>query len=113
MSVRARALISSRFASDSGAFEYQSPAGVRTIIDKFSVTNPTASSAALTVHIVTAGDATEDSNRIYYEMVDDGEFKNAEILQNQVLEPGDKIFVLASAADALVIRASGRQIQEA
>lgn len=111
MAVIARSLIASKQAENSQTTQYTAPSGTRTIIDKFTATNSTAGAVTLGVNIVTSGGSSGASNLI----VDDksiaaGETYTFPEVVGHVLNPGDFISTLASAATSLTIRASGREV---
>lgn len=111
MSVTAKCLINSQFAPSSTGNLYVAPADKRTIIDKFTVTNTTGSSALLSVYILPSGGSIGASNEIIdVQSIAAGASVDLSIMQNQILNSGDSIQVLAGTASALTIRASGREV---
>lgn len=109
MSVFAQAIINSKYAENVTTTEYTS-SNITTIIDKFTVTNISGSAATLTVHIVPDQQFTSNANMIIKTLsVAASATTDIAGLKGHVLAPGDYIRVLASAADSLVIRASGRR----
>ncbi len=84
--------------------------GVKTIIDKFTVTNTSASDVAFTCHLVALGDAAGDSNKVVSRTILAGKTDRFPELVGQVLEDGDFISTLAGAASSLTLRVSGRKI---
>lgn len=111
MAVIARSLIASKQAENSQTTQYTAPSGTRTIIDKFTGTNSTAGAVTLGINIVTSGGAAGASNLI----VDDkslaaGETYTFPEVVGHVLNPGDFISTIASAATSITIRASGREV---
>lgn len=111
MSVIAKPLINSKFASDSAESEYEAPSNTRTIVDKFTATNTHASAVTLTVYIVPSGGSAGASNTIIKaQSLAASETADLTELKNQILDAADTIDVVASVADKIVIRASGREI---
>lgn len=111
MSVLAKCLINSQFAPATTGNLYAAPANVRTIIDKFTVTNTTASAATLTVHIMPSGGSLGAGNIIVSaQSIAAGALVDFTALQNHILNSGDSIQVLSGTANALTIRANGREV---
>ena len=111
MSVSAQCLIQSQYIPNVATVLYTSPANTNTIIDKFTVVNATAGSVNFSVHIVPNGDTATAANLI----VDTDTLaahtpSDLSYMQNQILNIGDSIAVVASAANSIVIRCSGRQV---
>lgn len=108
--ITAAPLINAKQASSSGASEYQSAASTNTIIDKFTAFNTDAAEITLTVWLIPSGGSNDDTNKIVSQTVSAGTASDVTMLQNQILGPGDSIFVKASTASKLVVRASGRKV---
>jgi len=84
---------------------------VKAIIDKATVTNTDSVNRTFSVNLVTSGGSAGNSNLV----IDDktvvpGETYLCPELIGQVLEPGGFISTIASAATALTLRVSGREI---
>jgi hypothetical protein len=112
MSVTAKALINSKFASDAVVAEYTAPAATRTIIDKFTATNTDGSVAkTISIYLVPSGSTAGPSNQIVdaksLAALQCYEFSTE--LKNHVLAAGDSICVVAASASTVNIRASGRE----
>ena len=111
MTVVAKALLEAKYAESSQTTQVTSPTGVRTIVDKFTATNVTASAATLAVNIVESGGAASAANLIL-----DGktlaahETYTCPELAGQILNAGDFVSTIAGTATAIVIRASGREV---
>jgi hypothetical protein len=85
--------------------------GVKAIIDKFTVTNTSAGSVNFSVNLINASGSAGDSNLIIKtRAIAVNETYTCPELVGQVLEAGQFISTLASAATSLTIRASGREI---
>lgn len=111
MSVTAKALIEAKYAATSATTEYTAPVSTRTIIDKFTATNTDASAVTLTVYLVPSGGTAGGSNIIISaKSIATGVTSDLTELQNQILNAGDFISVLASTGSKMVIRASGREV---
>ena len=83
----------------------------KTIVDKFTATNTSASVVTLSVNIVTSGGSTGASNLIVdSRAIAVNETYTFPELVGQSLEAGGFISTIASAATSLTIRASGREI---
>lgn len=111
MAIAARCLISAKYAANSQTTEYTAT-GLKAIIDKFTVTNITGGAVTISIHLVPSGQAAGNSNLIIQNLsVAAGATTDISgYLQNQILNAGDLISVVAGAATSLVIRASGREI---
>lgn len=113
MGTSVTALIPAKFAENTQTTQYTaaSATGTRAIIDKFTVTNISASNATLSVNIVPPSGSVADSNLIMdTRTIAPQETYTCPELVGQILVPGSIISTLASAASALTIRASGREI---
>jgi hypothetical protein len=111
VSVTAKALIEPLLAQNAETTQYTTPAAVRTIIDKFTGTNTTAGALTLTVKLVASGGAAGALNTIVSaKSLAAGECYTFPELVGHVLNPGDFISTLASAAAGIAIRASGREV---
>jgi len=83
----------------------------KTIIDKFTVTNTSATNATLSCNLVASGDAAGDANLVLdTKAIAPNETYTCPELVGQTLEPDGYISTLAGAASALTISASGREI---
>lgn len=111
MSVTIASLTPGMLISDSGTTVYTST-GVRTIIDKFTVTNTDNSARTVTVYIMPNGQLTVADRYIITsaKSVDAGEAVELTELKNHILESGDYIVVVANAANVVSVRASGRKV---
>lgn len=83
----------------------------KTIIDKFTATNTSGSVATISVNLVSSGGSAGASNLIVdaRAIAVDETYTFPELV-GQTLEIGGFISTIASAASALTIRASGREI---
>lgn len=110
MSVLVKTLIQSKQAENAQTTQYTA-ANCKTIIDKFTATNTSAANVSLSVNLVASGGSPGVSNLVVNaRAVAPGETYTFPELVGQVLEPGGFISTIASAATALTIRASGREI---
>jgi hypothetical protein len=110
MAVTPRVLIGSKYAENSQTTQYTA-ANVKAYIDKFSVSNNTASVATIAVNlVVSAGSAGATNLILPAKSIAPGEVYTCPELVGQVLEPEGFISTIAGTASALVIRASGREI---
>lgn len=109
MAVKVKNIIPSKRLED--AQTNQHIASVKTMIDKVTVTNTTAAAVTFSCNLVPEGGAVGDSNAIIKDKaVASGETYVCPELVGHVLESGDAISMIASAADSLTIRASGREV---
>lgn len=110
MSVLVKALIPAKQAENLQTTQYTA-VNCKTIIDKATVTNTSANNVTLSVNLVTSGGSPGASNLIMdARAIAPDEAYTCPELVGQVLEPGSFISTLASAAGALTIRFSGREI---
>lgn len=109
MTVTAKCLLEAKYAENSQTTQYTAT-NVRAIIDKCSVTNVTAGAVAISINVVASGGAASDANLILdTRSLAAGETYTCPEMVGQVLNSGDFISTIASAATSLVIRVSGRE----
>jgi hypothetical protein len=101
-------LIDSKFAEAAETEQYTSK-DCKTAIDKFTATNRSANPETLTVRLIPSGGAAAESNAVTKTIQPGQTWPFPDSLVGHNMESGDKISTLASAADAIAIRASGRQ----
>lgn len=83
----------------------------KTLIDKMTATNTTASNVTFSVNLVASGGAASASNRILsLRAIAPGETYVCTEVAGHALEPGGFISTLAGTATALTISATGREI---
>ncbi len=110
MAVTAQPLFQAYQAAASEVAIYVSTNG-KTIIDKFTGTNTTASAASLTVKLIASGGSAGASNTIVSaKVIQPGECYTFPEVVGHVLNAGDSISVLAGTATAITLRASGRLV---
>lgn len=110
MSVTPKTLIDSQQIANS-ATTYYTATNVRTIIDKFTVCNTTAGAVTVTVDIVDSGGSSGVTERIISaRSIAAGETYTCPEVVGHILDSGDFIAALASAATSLTLRASGREV---
>lgn len=110
MGVLVKVLIPSKQAEASQTTQYTA-VNCKTVIDKFTATNTSASNVTLSVNLVTSGGTAGVSNLIIdARAIAPGETYTCPELVGQSLEPDGFISTIASAATSLTIRASGREI---
>lgn len=84
---------------------------VRAIIDKATVTNTNTANVTFSVNVVTSGGSAGNSNLVIKDRtVVPGETYLCQELVGQAMESGSFISTIASAATALTLRVSGREI---
>ncbi len=111
MTVTAKPLFNAKQAENVETTQYTTPAGTRTIIDKFTGTNTTGAVASLTIKLIQSGGVAGAANVITSaKTVQPGESYTFPEIVGHVLNPGDFISTLCSAATAITIRASGREV---
>jgi hypothetical protein len=110
MTVTLKVLIPAKTAEASQTTQY-SASNVTTIIDKFTATNYSASSATLSVNLVTSGDTSGNQNLITKtKTLAAAEVYTFPEIVGQVLIAGGFISTIAGTATAINIRASGREV---
>jgi hypothetical protein len=83
----------------------------KTIIDKFTVTNTSASTVQFSVNLVASAGSASASNRVLsLKSITPNETYTCPEVVGQTLESGGFISTLAGAASALTISASGREV---
>lgn len=83
----------------------------KTMIDKVTITNTTAAAVTFSCNLVSKGGTVADSNAVIKtKPVAAGDTYVCPELVGHVLEAGDAISMIASAATSLTIRASGREV---
>jgi hypothetical protein len=110
MAVTVKNIIPPKQAESSQTSQYTA-ISCKCIIDKFTVTNTSASNATITVNLITPSGSAGASNRILAsKVIVPNETYACPELIGQILESGGAISTLASAASALTIMASGREV---
>lgn len=105
-----KVLIQAKTAENVQTVQYASPAGTRTVIDKFTATNDSGSAITLAVNLVTSGGSVGAENLIIPgKVIAAGAVEELYELVGHVLQAGDSISTIADIDSILVIRASGRQ----
>lgn len=111
MAITTTVIIPSKIAENAQTTQYTSPAGVTTIIDKFTATNYGATTATISVNLVTATDTAGNQNLVVKtRSLVAGETYIFPELVGHMIAPNGFISTIASAASTLNIRASGRQV---
>lgn len=110
MTVTVKVLIPAKQAENIQTTQYTASL-CKTIVDKFTVTNTSAATATISVNLVTSGGSPGASNLVVdaRSIAVDETYTFPELV-GQTLEAGGFISTIASAASALTIRASGREI---
>ena len=111
MSVTVKVLVPPLQMQATQTTQYTSPASTKAIIDKATVTNTDTVNRTFSVNLVTTGGSATNANLV----IDDralvpGETYTCPELVGQALEAGGFISTIASAATALTLRVSGREI---
>lgn len=111
MTVTTKVLVQPLQLATAATTQYTTPLGTRAIIDKATVTNTDSANRTFTVHIVPASGSAGNGNMIIDSraVVPDETYLCPELV-GQVLNPGDTLVTLCSAATALTLRVSGREI---
>ena len=110
MTVTIKVLIPSKIAESAQTTQYTA-SGVKTIIDKFTATNYSASAATLSVNLVTQYDSTGNQNlTVKTKSLAAGETYTFPEIVGHYLENGGYISTVAGTGSAINIRASGREV---
>ena len=110
MTVTAKTLIASKIAEFAQTTQYTAT-NVRTIIDKFTATNYSAGAITLSINLVTVADTAGNQNLIVkLKSIAVGETYTFPEIVGHVLNAGDFISTIASAATSVTIRSSGREV---
>ena len=109
MTVSIKNIIPSKFAENSQTTQYTATL-VKAVIDKFTATNTSASNASIDVNLTPSGTAAGSNLIVKSRVLLPNETYTFPELVGHVLEPTGTISTIASAASAVVIRASGREI---
>jgi hypothetical protein len=110
MSVTVKVLIPAKTAENAATTQYTA-SGVSAIIDKFTATNYDTVGRTITVHLVTVGGTAGDSTlAVKAKTLQAGETYTFPEIVGHILAPGGFISTTASAASAITIRASGREV---
>lgn len=112
MAVAAKNLVPAKFVENAQTTQYTVGANISaTIIDKFTCTNISGSTATVSVNLVTGSDTAGNKNLITKQKsLTAGEVYTFPELVGQILPTYAFISAVASAADAINIRVSGREI---
>lgn len=111
MAVYVKVLIPAKIAENAQTTQYTAGNNISTIIDKFTATNFSGSSASLSVNIVTVTGASSNQNLIVKtKSLAAGETYTFPEIVGQALEPGGFISTIASATNSINIRSNGREI---
>lgn len=110
MSVTLKVLVPALTASASQTTQYTA-ATPWVVIDKFTATNYSTSAASLSVNLVASGGSAGNDNLITaVRLLQPNEVYTFPELVGQVLTAGQFISTIASTADAINMRVSGREI---
>ena len=91
--------------------QYVSPSSTTTIIDKFTATNFSSGMVDVSINLAAVGNATGNSNLIVKtRTLQPGETYTFPEIVGHILPSGGFVSTLASAAAAVNLRASGREI---
>ena len=110
MAVQIKVLIPAKIAENTQTTQYTAT-NLSTIIDKFTATNYDTSARTISVNLVTALDTAGNQNLVVKTktLLPSETYTFPEIV-GQILAPGGFISTIASAASAVNIRASGREV---
>jgi len=111
MTVQVRPIISRQYVPNANALMFTST-GVKTVIDKATVTNTSASAVQLDAYINTPGGTgvTSQVHFLYGKTIAVDECYLLPELTGRIVDVGSGVNMTASAANALCLALSGRQI---
>lgn len=110
MTIIVKSLVPSTFIPNTITTVYTA-ANLRAVVDKVSIVNTATANQSFTAHVVSGAGIADDSNMVVdSRVVVPGETYLCPELVGQYLDPGTFIAVVASAASALNLRISGREI---
>lgn len=110
MAVTATVLVPAKTAENAQTTQY-SATNVTAIIDKFTATNYSASSATISVNLVTSGGAAGNDNLIVKtKTLQPSETYTFPEVVGHVILRGGFISTIASASSAINLRVSGREV---
>jgi hypothetical protein len=110
MTVTAKNLVPAKTVEATQTTQYIAN-GVTTIIDKFTATNYSGSSATISVNLITAtGTASDDNLIVKQRVLAASETYIFPELVGQILPSGGFISTLAGTASAINMRVSGREV---
>jgi hypothetical protein len=112
MTVTARNLVPPKLVENSQTTQYTVPTNITAvIIDKFTATNISGSTATISVNLVSALDTPGNPNLINKnKSLSASETYTFPELVGQILTTADYISTIASAASAINMRVSGREV---
>lgn len=110
MTVTVKNIIPAKQAENTQTTQYTAVL-CKTVVDKFTATNTTASNVTLSINLVASGDVAGDDNLIIdARSIAPGETYLCPEMVGQTMESGGFISTLASAATSITISAAGREI---
>lgn len=110
MAITPKSLIASQQLTNANA-TYYTATNVRTIIDKLTLVNTTAGAVTATIDIVDSGGTAGVTERLISARgIAAGETYTCPEVVGHILNSGDTIQGLASAAASITIRCSGREV---
>ena len=110
MTVTAKNLVPAKTVEDTQTTQYIAN-GVTTIIDKFTATNYSGSSATISVNLITAtGTASNDNLIVKQRTLAASETYIFPELVGQILPSGGFISTIAGTTSAINMRVSGREV---
>ena len=110
MTIVVNVLIPAKIAEATQTTQYTSN-GLKTIIDKFTATNYSASAATISINLVTSADTSGNQNLITKtKTLQPSEVYTFPEIVGQVLNAGDFISTIAGTASAINMRVSGREV---
>jgi hypothetical protein len=110
MTVTAKPLIATKYAENSLTTQYTAPSNTRTIVDKMTATNNSASAVTFSVYLVPSGGSADGAELVASISVGANTIEEITVVEGHVLAAGDFIATNCGTATALVIRASGREV---
>ena len=110
MTVTSKVLVPAKQAESAQTTQYTA-VNCTTYIDKATITNTTAGNVTFSANVVTVAGAAGAANLVVnLRSIAPKECYTLPELVGQVLQPGDFLSTIASAATSLTLRVSGREI---
>lgn len=109
MTTAVKVLIESKTAENAETTQYIS-SGMSTLIDKFTAMNISGVTQSITVSLVPSGQVAAAAYKVVTVAILPGKSYTFPEIVGHSLDPGDFISTLPTAASAINIRSSGRQI---
>jgi hypothetical protein len=110
MAIIVKNIVPRKYAENAQTTQYTA-VNCKTVIDKFTITNVSATTATISINLVLSGNTPSSLDLVLkLKAIQPNETYQATELVGQSLESGGFISLVASAGSALVVSATGREI---